>query len=384
MINSILNSSSERFQTSLITFPGQRITWAGEGISSGSFLFGSDCGMLMESSVDGPLNNWQPIKATFEAEAVNGVAHYFVDDILHLGITTRAEIAHHSLSQSKTQIRASKIEFGAHGIHTAANSMFISPAGPSGLVSIYANEKGEHRYMALETDEGAPIYSCAALARMPNHYGELFINACRRGGLLYAMTSSGGISRLPEPIKFQGATLDFVGVVSIGWDDSPLAWVAISKGNCLHFMRDPLNTKEIDTVSFPYIPGRPYKLIRYGDHLLLLTSRGLCVIRDIVAQYIAGENIGGMRTIHFLEVDAVDMNIAVGKWLLVVVPDGVARLDLPLLLSSRKESLGAKDSSHQHIDALPLMLSLNKSARYPAEEPIWRESHLHTAELRCA
>ena len=179
-------------------------------------------------------------------------------------------------------------------------------------------------------DELRYFYDYATLGRTDG--AEVAVCACRSDGLLFSHVEP-GIGLKPMKISKVGQKIiDFIGVISIRSSASPLAMIGLGKNRSMHFFRDPLHLRKIDSVEFSFVPGTAYKLLRHGAHVILLTSKGICIVPEIISQYHRGENIGGERRVRFIGLEAIDINIAFGKWLLVVMTYGVVRMDLEEVL----------------------------------------------------
>ena len=87
--------------------------------------------------------------------------------------------------------------------------------------------------------------------------------------------------------------------------------IGLGKNRSMHFFRDPLQIRNIDSLEMPFVPGTAYKLLRYGMHLILLTSKGICMFPGIISQFYERENMGGDRKARFIGMEAIDMNICV-------------------------------------------------------------------------
>ena len=57
------DSEQKEIKATAIVFPDQRISWAGEGVTDGTFLFGSENGFIFESGIDGLLANAQAFRS---------------------------------------------------------------------------------------------------------------------------------------------------------------------------------------------------------------------------------------------------------------------------------------------------------------------------------
>jgi hypothetical protein len=240
------------------------------------------------------------------------------------------------------------------------------------------SQAGEYGSRVLPTTRELPyFYDCALLGRYQQK--QVLVVACRSSGLLYADVST---KEKPLPIKLSKAVnkgFDFVGVLSVGNKRHPLAFVALGKDRSLHFLRDPLRSSHMHTLHLPQVPGSAYKLIRYKSHLLLLTSKGLCLIADLVGQFHDGEELEGMRTVGFLPIEAIDFNTAFDRWLLIVTPDGVVRMDLTELFP--QSNLIVPDVILSRLrPSLPLSSTPNGDLG-ELRQPVWRSMNVGLLEM---
>ena len=133
------------------------------------------------------------------------------------------------------------------------------------------------------------FYDYATLGQDQDTGKEVSVFACRTDGLAFFYTDLGFGLKLKKVSKVGEKLIDFISIVSIGTSAHPLAWMALGKEKSLHFMRNPLRLELIDTIELPFVPGTPYKVLRYGPHAILLTSKGICIVLDAVSQYHRGE-----------------------------------------------------------------------------------------------
>ena len=373
MTDPVLSTSQRDITSAIIAFPDRRITWAGEGILPDSFLFGTEEGLLHECGVNGPLANAHPVGVSEDREAINGVSHFFDGDELHVGVTTRTEVIVHRY-RGGSALRSFRLDYGADGIRQVADGWFIVPAGPTGLVALFRNDVGDYLSREIPSRDGVPyFYDIAPMGGGPESGKDVMVAACRTDGLIYVDASRTG---LPVPFKasvIPSTVVDFVGVVSIGTAAGPTSFAALGKDRSIHFLRDPLRSPHIETLDFSYVPGTAYKLLRQDDHLLLLTSKGLCIIPDVIGQYRRGEAMGGYRSLTYMQVEAIDFNIAWGKWLLIVTPDGVVRMDLEPLLP-RRTPVEIPDSIRKRMDPSFPKNWTEVGGLEELEQPIWHEA----------
>ena len=242
----------------------------------------------------------------------------------------------------------------------------------------------------LEPDGKSRVHSPPAVAELRDFYDfamlgldqhvgpEISVFACRSDGLAFFWVAPGE-GLLPGKISNVGdKIIDLVGVISIRNSEFPLAMIALGKNRSMHFFRDPLQIRNIDSLELPYVQGTAYKLLRYGTHLILLTSQGLRLFPDIIGQFHRGEFIGGQRKVRYIPIESVDINIAFEKWLLIVTTYGVVRMDLTTLLPG----VEIPDAIRCRMNNDFGLLWKDEKDAVEIVEPIWTDTNLEAAELQ--
>jgi len=101
------------------------------------------------------------------------------------------------------------------------------------------------------------------------------------------------------------------------------------------------------------------------------------MVPDIISQYYKGENIGGERRVRFIRIEAIDINIAFDKWLLVVTTYGVVRMDLDELLPGVNIPHAIKRRMNPDFGAL----WKSEKDSVEIEQPMWTDSSVRAAVL---
>jgi hypothetical protein len=362
--------SESNFSAPTVSIPGHKVTWAGEGLQDDRFLFGTETGLVLECGINGSLVNMHSLRLSEDEESINGMSFFFDENALHLAASTRTDIILNSFIINPKQRRTWHAGFGSHGIKRTLGNYFVAPSGPSGIVVLMLEADGRSRVQNPPAiDELRYIYDFATLA--PDEGREVAVLACRTDGLLFTHVEP-GTGLMPKKISKVGQQIiDFVGVISIRSSASPLAMIGLGKNRSLHFFRDPLHLREIDSVEFSFVPGTAYKLLRHGAHVILLTSKGICLVPEIISQFHRGENIGGERRVRFIGLEAIDINVAFGKWLLVVMTDGVARIDLEEVLPR----VEIPDAIEQRMATDFGALWKEEADTLGIEQPVWTETN---------
>ncbi len=187
MMTDSTNPSSEmHFSAPTISIPGQKITWAGEGLQYYCFLFGTDNGLVLECGIKGSLEYMHSVRVGKDEESINSIAFYFDDNALHLAATTRTDIIVNSFFVNPPRRKVWSSGFGAHGIKRTLGNYFVAPAGPSGIEVLMSQADGEiQRQAILARDELRYFYDYATLGLDQSIGSEISVCACRLDGLVF-------------------------------------------------------------------------------------------------------------------------------------------------------------------------------------------------------
>src|SRR5487761_1652770 len=310
---------------------GFATSWAGKGRQDGEFCFGSEDGRLRLTNVEGELVS-ETLLGNEHFEAVNGVA--FADNVI--AISSRAEITFWAPAESNGgQWPPSVFPCGSHGVITIPAGRFIAPLGCTGII------------MASVT--GAPVQSMAiGRIRDPDRVIDCYkVTYLDERDLLACAVRSAGVATIQLPQASGGGQINsttFPGldVVDVCWmsaQSAPLALAALGRNGTLIFFRDVLHDRSPMTVKFNDVQGTAYRVFGAHGSVLLLTSAGLYVLEGLVERFLAGEDVVHVPTPgRFTGLEAVDANLCDGRWLLVVLPDGVLRFDLDLLFAEPRQA----------------------------------------------
>ena len=338
-----------------IRLPGIEVSWAGPGLIDGGFCFGTEDGKLIFTTLDGvQVTELDPVFQ--HSEAVNGVA-YLRNAI---AVSTRAEVAICEIEATGGgKPKRALFPLGAHGVLATPSGCFVAPLGHSGLM-IAKPDGGDH--LAVRKNqaqgEGFNFYKAVVLERpsLP----VVVACAARTGGITAAILSQeqeeGGI----HSVTFPGQ--DIVDLCSLRSGLYPNAICAVAKNGTLAFFRDLLENQDPITLQFEEVRGSAYRLLSSRGHLFLLTRSGLYVLADLSRRFLEGEPIAlGPTRVRGFPAEAVDMNLVGDRWLLLVMPDGVMRIDLELFLA--QTPLAGSNSGEQDYQPLSAHLSSHSANR---------------------
>jgi len=134
--------------------------------------------------------------------------------------------------------------------------------------------------------------------------------------------------------------LDVVDVCAIGQPGTSRAVAAIGKDGTLILMRDVLQDQKPLTLKYEVVTGVAYRLFSCRGDLFLLTSDGLYVLARLAESFLKGPFPGNVTTpVLPLAMEAVDANLYLDKWLLVVMPDEVRMYDVGLIHENTPDNI---------------------------------------------
>jgi hypothetical protein len=317
-----------------LRFPDFEVSWAGPHPYQQGFCFGSEDGRLLFSDEDGG-ELFRSESMSDSGEAINGVAC----SQEFLAITTRQEFniwAIPRIGEGKP-IRG-VLHYGAHGVTVTPSGYFVAPLGPTGILSVKPVVGVEHPgTISHAAIEGLYYYRVIILAAADGR--EVLVCAGRRGGL--AVTEFWGAKRGTQElgtISFDG--LDVIDVCSLNEDTKPLAVAATGRDGKLILLQDVLHDKRPVTLKFEAIQGTVYRLLSCRGNLIVLTSKGLYVLAKFAERFVQGESMSQFPThVLCLPMEAVDANLCLDRWLLVVMSDDVRKYDARLIQQSAPADL---------------------------------------------
>jgi hypothetical protein len=274
---------------SFIRLKDFEVSWAGPHPRLDGFCFGSESGELLHTNSDGRPPSEARDKVSPSGEAINGIAF-----LRHwMAVSTRHEVVVFTLPRGKgSWPLIAEVPVGAHGV-------IASPNG--------------HHLAALCPSSGEEVIACAA----------------RRGGV-GAMEFRGEEQRQTlSTLGFAG--LDVVDVCPLGFDAPSRGAAAVGKDGTIILFRDVLRDRSPGTVRYGTIEGVAYRLLSARGYLFLLTSAGLYVIEGLIDHFLKGRSEHPVTPVLVVPMEAVDIYPGGDRWVLIVMPDGVLRLDVDLL-----------------------------------------------------
>jgi hypothetical protein len=248
---------------------------------------------------------------------------------------------------------------GAHGILATPTGQFLSPIGPDGMLCIDAQQGQQGRpWIELASQSNFYYYKLICLGSSGGK--EILACAARTDGLLMIPFDK------DEPrghvVGLTSSDIDLIDVCSIGLPDWPFGVAGLSLDGSLIFVRDILAEEEPRRLRFEQIRGTPYSLLSAEGHLFVLTSEEPVILPGLAARFVNGERsdspVHGRRT----PIQAVDASLACGKYLMIVLDEGVSILEISRLLSSgTTERFGAdvlNGLNWSDVEGIPHLISM--------------------------
>ena len=368
---------SDTLRVKEIIFPGKEITCVVEGRTQGQFLIGFHDGYLTEVSLSGSPSNYRAFHAASGSEAINGIAVTSIDGAHYVAVSTRNEIKVYGFLSDDDRTCMLSYDFGSHGIYSTSRQGFVAPLGPYGFMVLRPDHGKTFTYSEFLSIDGVPyFYKFSNFNSFDSQNRELFAAAIRSKGVALLGIPEKGLPVVVKAATTQSLKMDFVSVCSIGNPLRPRSFVALGRDKSVHFFRDLLNSPDADMLTLSNLRGSAYKISAYRDHLLILTSQGLYVLRGAVADFHQGTDLGGLLEVRFFSMEASDFNILFDAWVSLVTSTGAAFIPVQSLVDDDRISSEARYSK------LPPSISDRLMPSFPMAEahagslevsPIWKE-----------
>ena len=316
-----------------LRLPDFDVTWAGPHQFLQGFSFGSEDGRLLRTDEAGRVTD-EPARATVSRDAINGVARSGE----WIAVSTRQDVTMGSLDPATAQkYPIVAVPHGAHGITTAPSGYFVAPLGRTGIMMLQPGSTPSDP-VGLLTSDRPGLYFYRVLALQGDGGKDLLISACRLGGLGITGMRWGQKMYNMRIATFPG--LDVIDVCAIGSDPRSPAVAALGRDGTLILTRNALHDQSPVTMKFETLKGTAYRLLCRGEHLFVLTSRGLYGLMKLAGRLVAGMPQEGFETqILVAPMEALDANLVRDRWLLVITPDEVRKFDMDLIERSDPEEL---------------------------------------------
>jgi hypothetical protein len=316
------------FEAPEIRLPNFEISWAGEGPWNQCLCFGSEDGRFAFKKIDDPTAYYSPNSVVESSEAINGIS--FINE--QMAVSTRNEVVFFRKVPFGDQNSEPKTyEGGAHHVIATSSGRFVAPLGPNGVLF---KEPDQSVFQKLRVFKAAGkefnFYRIVGLG--PTDRGDVLACAMRRDGIATTVLSvPEGTGSIEDPRTYPG--LDVVDICSLKSEEFPFAAVTLGIDRSLHLFRNVLNDQSPATLQIKGLEGTAYRVLSAQGHIFLLTSQSLYTFNGLASRFLSGREIGGPLTIPGLDFQAVDANLAFGRWLLVIMPDKVISIDIDHLVA---------------------------------------------------
>lgn len=322
MNRSPLDAGNSRLWKSLLTGRDD-LSWAGAAAGDRGFCYGTEDGSVFWTNFDGvqygdPLPN-----AALDDydEAINGVA--FNDG--RMVVTTRSGSAIWKNAEGKAGKRkAGPISEGSHGVVAALNGAFFLPLNIGGLMSVQDSPPGRFTgFTSTSESMDLNIYRVASLTSSDG--SQVVAIAARSGGVAAGMYQPG---RMLNLATLEMADADFIDICPTGYSEFPTSAYALTRDNHILAFNNILDIREHGLAYFEAVAGVAYRILSAGQFVFILNSRALHVIRNLVTHSPGSFRVNQRTQGTTLPLQAIDINLVGGRWLLVLLVDRVLRLDL--------------------------------------------------------
>jgi len=334
----LLNSGTRDFE----------VSWAGECPWNQGFCLGSEDGKVkfVNKNLHTESGPWPFAES---GEAINGVA--FWNDLMVVSTPSEVVIWDVPKPDAGKFVQSAVYEGGAHGVHVTASGGFIAPLGKNGLLAMEPLE-GKLRTWKSIGINSKRLYFYKVENLLSTAGGIIHACAVRRDGL--ATVVDNGTTGYSSLRTFPDS--DIIDVCSTGYSELPLSAIALGIDRSLHFVRNVLHDRKPQTLKFNGWCGTAYRVFRAQSHVIMLTSERLYVMKDLASRFSSGQRIDLPTTTVEISIEAVDATIAFGRWLLIVLPDGLISIDTERWahIDSGISTRDLTPSMHSDGEAMPL------------------------------
>jgi hypothetical protein len=269
-------------------------------------------------------------KAVQSGEAVNGVA--FLKRWMM--VSARDEVMLWTLpADGSTEVKGASFPLGSHGVIAGLSGYFFAPLGRSGLM-ICRPQEGEVQSVDINEPVSDDTYFYRVTSFNNAAGQEVIACATRRGGVGVMEFRGADHKHALTTATFAG--LDVVDLCTIRTDAGSTALAAVGRDGALVLFRDALHDRHPVTIRYEAIEGTVYRLLSAHGYLFVLTSKAMYVIADLVSSVGGRVAFNRETPVLALPMEAVDANLVGDRWVFIVMPDRVLRLDVELLSQAPK------------------------------------------------
>ena len=326
------------------------LSWAGASAGDHGFCFGTEDGAVLWTNFDGvqygdPLPN-----ATLDNydEAINGIAF----NAGHMVATSRSGSAIWKNAEGKASKRkAVRIGIGSHGVVAGHDGAFNMALNVGGLMSVHESSPSHISTFTSASDAmDLNVYRTVSLTSTAGR--QVVALAARFGGVAMGLYKPGDMLNLTA-LELPDA--DFIDICSTGKSNFPLAAYAITRDSHILAFQDVMTDRKPNVVHYEGIPGVAYRILAAGDFVFVLTSKALHVIYKLVECSLGYFKVIRRTPSTSFVLEAIDISLVGNKWLLVLLADGVLRLDLHELAKDLASDFEDKVSSPTDVWANPVV-----------------------------
>jgi len=304
------------------TFKDFEVSWAGPGGPLGEFCFGSENGELLFTRDRLEVTRLE-LGQEFR-EAVNGVA--FVDRTIAVSSRQQVLISPTVSTANGDEPKRLVVQAGAHSVIATAQGDFVAPLGRTGFLRVDAHSDGFQDFSGLRI-RGSVVDFYKVIAHPIDKEPDVLVFAMRSNGI--AVTS---IQQNETVSTIQTASLpgfDVVDLCALNKGTVEPSVAALGRDGRVALFRNILHEGSQHWTLFPCAEGIAYRVFSALGHLMVLSSRGLYVYRDLVNQFWEQNCFDETFPLsRFFPMEAVDANLCGNRWLMVVLTDGIAQYDL--------------------------------------------------------
>jgi hypothetical protein len=299
------------------------VSWAGASSTEGVLCIGSEDGSVhFIDSRGSELNRFEA--ASPSGESINGVA--FLPN--WMSVSTRQEtMLWKTISNQPTPIFVNLLK-GSHGLLAGSTGCFLAALGLGGLL-LFRPSTDPVLEVNTYVNEHEPFYHYA-LASLGGVGGiERIVSAGRGCGVAGIEISAGGAANMVSIHRLD--SLDFIDVCTLNLPGHPHSAAAVATDGTLVLFRDVFTDTTPIVARYREITGLPHRLLHARGLLFVLTSEGLWVVARVVSRL--HDDAKGEQNADVLRfpLDGIDANICDDRWLVIVLVDGILRIDLDLL-----------------------------------------------------
>jgi hypothetical protein len=288
---------------------GPDVTWVGPNPFAYGLCLGFDDGSIRFTTTD-PTAGGTYQKISPLGDAVNGVASIGTRS---LAVSTRSDI---TFLQIESPSRASPAYFegGAHGVVSTKSGYFVAPLGPKGVLFLKPSDDSKQMIRVLDGTEGK-LYFYRIIALDDGSGKETLVFANRRAGVGQSVFDPDGKWHGIHTMKFEG--IDVIDVCGVA--PNSLSAIAISKKAEVLWIKDTSTKEDPVALMLQGVEGRVYRVLATPLHLFVLSSQALYVWSNLVDRILFGNTSAPKSRPLVIPMEAVDMNLIDGKYLMLVL-----------------------------------------------------------------